>query len=354
MNTAVVFGVTGQDGSYLAEWLLERGYLVFGVRRRTSIPNEGRVGHLLGRERFHLWSGDVTDPYAVLANVREAWGLHLEGGGGRFEVYNLAAQSHVRWSFDIASATTGATYMGCLNVLEAIRLTDGARQEARFYQASSSEMFGSACSYWGPTGRANIWKWPKGGKVPEGLFQDENTPFVPNSPYAIAKLAAHHLVRLYRESYGLFACSGILFNHESPRRGEEFVTRKITRYVGRLVRGEEHGPLLLGNMDAVRDWGHARDYMRAAWLMLQQEVPDDYVVATGEGHSVREFLEAAFEEAGVPAGLRRVAIDPALYRPCEVPYLCGRATKAREALGWSPEVDFAGLVREMVAADLRP
>lgn len=340
MKRALIFGVTGQTGSYLAEHLLEQGYEVIGVARRVSSPNDDRIKHLRDNGHFRVVRGDITDASSV------ARLLHLHAPS---EVYNLAAQSFVKDSFDEPIHTTAVDYVGCLNILEAIRaIHEGNRP--RFYQASSSEMFGSACSTSGDGSRVDL---PCLGEP----FQDERTPMLPNSPYAIAKLAAHHAVRLYREAYGIFACSGISFNHEGPRRGPEFVTRKITLYVARWKRARDLGlpiePLRLGNLHAKRDWSHAKDVVMAQHLMLQADKPDDYVICSGETHSVAEFLAKAFACVGLEnESLLPVVIDPDLYRPCEVPYLRGCADKARAGLGWAPKVTFDELVREMVYSDL--
>lgn len=347
MKTALITGVTGQDGSYLAEHLLELGYRVVGMSRRASSPNTHRIRHLMGNACFYLVSGDVTDPLCVYRLIKDEC---------PDEVYNLAAQSHVGNSFVEPSHTTAVTYGGCLNLLEAIRTLPKSFRP-RFYQASSSEMFGTSfSSRWRPTGfLPQFWELRDplqcGGLVTGERFQYEATPMLPCSPYAIAKLAAHHAVRLYREAHGVFACSGVLFNHESPRRGPEFVTRKITRWCAEKVRDRSIPPLRLGNLDASRDWGHARDYVRAMHLMLQHEQPDDYVIATGETHTVREFVSRAFALVGADPE-KDVVIDPAFYRPSEVPYLRGDATKARNALGWTLSCSFDDLVREMVYADI--
>ncbi len=316
MKKAIITGITGQDGSYLAEFLLDKGYDVHGVVRRSSTENFERIAHLEGRLALH--QADLLDQLSlidVLKAVRPD------------EVYNLAAQSFVPTSWKQPVLTGEYTALGVTRVLEAIRLLDP--KGIRFYQASSSEMF---------------------GKVRE-TPQTEATPFHPRSPYGVAKAYGHYITVNYRESYAMFACSGILFNHESPRRGLEFVTRKVTDGVARIKRGAAR-ELRLGNLEARRDWGFAGDYVRAMWLMLQQPGPDDYVVATGATHSVRELVEAAFGHAGLD-WRSFVAEDPALIRPAEVDLLVGDAGKARRVLGWRPEVGFAELVQMMVDADLR-
>jgi len=334
---ALITGITGQDGSYLAEFLLEKGYQVWGIIRRSSSFNTGRIDHIYQDphapdRRLHLVYGDLNDASSlntILKVVRPD------------EVYNLGAQSHVRVSFDIPEYTAEITGVGTIRLIEAMRELG---MEARFYQASSSELFGKAL------------------QIP----QSEATPFYPRSPYAAAKAYAYYITRNYREAYGMFAVNGILFNHESPRRGETFVTRKITRAAGRIKCGLQDR-LYLGNLDATRDWGFAGDYVEAMWLMLQAEVPDDYVVASGESHSVREFCELAFSHAGIPVtwsgggasekgissdGRILVEIDPYYYRPTEVDSLLGDARRAREKLGWEPKVGFRQLVRMMVDSDL--
>lgn len=320
MTKALITGVTGQDGSYLAELLLSKGYDVYGMVRRTSSLGRGRIDHLTRdpelRERFHLVYGDLGDASALARLIRT-----IEPK----EIYNLGAQSHVRVSFDIPEYTSDVVFLGVVRLFEALRETGW---EARVYQASSSEMF---------------------GKVVE-TPQSETTPFHPRSPYAVAKVAAHHIAVNYRESYGMFASSGILFNHESPRRGENFVTRKITKAAVEIKRGLRDR-LALGNLDAKRDWGFAGDYVRAMWLMLQQDTPDDFVVATGETHSVREFLEKTFSYLDMD-WRKYVDLDERLLRPAEVDLLLGDATKAKEVLGWTPEVHFDDLVKMMVDADL--
>ena len=339
VRKALITGITGQDGAYLAEFLLAKGYEVHGIKRRASSFNTDRIDHLYqdphqSGVRLRLHYGDLTDATNLIRIVQQVQ---------PDEIYNLAAQSHVAVSFETPEYTANADGVGTLRLLEAIRVL-GLGERTRFYQASTSEMF---------------------GKVQE-TPQRETTPFYPRSPYGAAKLYAHWITVNYREAYGLYACSGILFNHESPLRGETFVTRKITRGLARIDAGLEDC-IWLGNLDARRDWGHARDFVRAQWLMLQQPEPDDYVIATGEQHSVREFAERAglclgmrlewrgsgLDEQGVDASTGRVVvrIDPRYFRPTEVDTLLGDATKARSRLGWAPEIGFDTLVREMVAAD---
>lgn len=338
---ALVTGITGQDGAYLTELLLEKGYEVHGLRRRSSSFNSGRIDHLYKDPheedaRLFLHYGDLTDSSGIVRIVQEVQ---------PDEIYNLAAQSHVAVSFESPEYTANADAVGALRLLEAIRIL-GLGERTRFYQASTSEMFGLV------------------KEVP----QRETTPFHPRSPYGVAKLYAHWITVNYREAYGLHASSGILFNHESPIRGETFVTRKVTRAAAaiRLGRQEE---VWLGNLEAKRDWGHARDYVEGMWRMLQQPEPDDYVLATGETHSVREMAELAFEAAGMPiewqgegtdevgrcreTGRAVVRIDPRYCRPAEVDLLIGDASKAREKLGWEPRTGFSELIREMVESDLR-
>lgn len=326
MKTAVIFGVTGQDGSYLAEFLLAQNYAVVGVKRRSSSRNDSRIQHLIGKKNFLVETGDVSDFASVVKIICDY---------APEEVYNLAAQSHVKISFDQPIATTDSTYMGCLNILEAIKCHHSAVSihKIRFYQASSSEMFGTS--------------------VDEDGFQRETTPMLPCSPYATAKLAAHHLCRIYR-AQGIFACSGILFNHESPRRGEEFVTKKVTQFVAKNEEEQRLERLSLGNVCAQRDWGHARDYVEAMWLMLQQAYPDDFVIATGETHSVSELVETAFAVQGIKPNeaWARIDFDAKLHRPCEVPMLRGDYTKARRKLGWQPNITFSELIKEMVEYDI--
>jgi GDPmannose 4,6-dehydratase len=318
---ALVTGITGQDGSYLAELLLAKGYEVHGIIRRASTFNTGRLDPIYDdphsdTRRLVLHYGDLSDASAL---------ARLIGRIQPEEIYNLAAQSHVRVSFDAPEYTTDITGTGTIRLLEAIRETG---IQPRFYQASSSEMF---------------------GKVQE-IPQRETTPFYPRSPYGCAKVYSFWITVNYRESYGLYACNGILFNHESPRRGETFVTRKITRAVAHIKAGLQD-KLYLGNLDAKRDWGYAREYVEAMWLMLQQDTPDDYVVATNETHSVREFLEVAFGHVGLD-WQKHVETDPRYYRPAEVDLLIGDYSKAKEKLGWEPRTKFAELVKLMVDADV--
>ncbi len=319
---ALITGITGQDGSYLAELLLAKGYEVYGMIRRSSSFNTARLEHIYSDphesgSRMHLVYGDLNDGSRL---------NHLIRTIQPDEIYNLGAQSHVRVSFDVPEFTGDTTGLGVLRLLDAIRETD---HDCKFYQASSSEMF---------------------GKVHE-VPQKETTPFYPRSPYGAAKVYGHWITVNYRESYDLFACSGILFNHESPRRGETFVTRKITRAVGRIVHGLQD-KIFLGNLDAKRDWGFAGDYVEAMWLMMQQDQPDDYVVATGETHSVKDFLVEAFKHVN-KNWEDHVEIDPRYYRPAEVDLLLGDSSKAKEKLDWEPKVDFPGLVQMMVDHDLK-
>jgi len=337
---ALITGVTGQDGSYLASFLLSKGYVVHGLKRRSSSFNTGRVEHLHqdpreGERNFILHHGDMTDGPNLIRLIRTARPT---------EIYNLAAQSHVQVSFETPEYTANADGLGAMRLLEAIRILDMG-ERTRFYQASTSELFGNA----------------------DEFPQRETTPFRPRSPYGAAKLYAHWITVNYREAYGFHASNGILFNHESPVRGETFVTRKITRAVAAVELGMRDC-LHLGNLDAKRDWGHARDYVEGMWLMLQQDKPDDYVLATGEAHSVREFVEAAFarlghavewrgggvDEIGVDSSTGRVLVrvDPRHFRPTEVEHLLGDASKARRVLGWKHRVSFTQLVEEMIDADL--
>ena len=325
-KTALITGITGQDGSYLTELLLAKGYEVHGIMRRVSVFTTERIEHLYQDRhadgvRLHLHYGDLLDPLSLRRVISEVKPC---------EVYNLAAQSHVRTSFDEPVYTAQVVGLGTLHLLEAIReYRDATGQEVRFYQASSSEMFGNV------------------REVP----QTEHTPFYPRSPYACAKVQAYWQTINYREAYGLFACNGVLFNHESPRRGETFVTRKITRAATRIKLGLQE-KLYLGNLDAQRDWGYAGDYVEAMWLMLQQHDPDDYVVATGETHSVREFLEETFSYLELD-WKEHVGFDERYLRPTEVNLLLGDAGKARDLLGWQPKVSFKELVHMMVDTDTR-
>ena len=339
-KSALITGITGQDGAYLAELLLDKGYVVHGLKRRTSLFNTARIDHLYedphktGR-RMVLHYGDMTDSLSVLRVVGEAQ---------PDEIYNLAAQSHVAVSFEEPEYTANADGLGTLRVLEAIRVL-GLKDRTRFYQASTSELFG----------------------LVRETPQRETTPFHPRSPYGVAKLYAHWITVNYREAYGIYACNGILFNHESPTRGETFVTRKITRALARIKLGLQDC-LYLGNLNALRDWGHARDYVEAQWRILQQSSPEDYVIATGEQHSVREFVDEAARELGMKISWRGagvdekgfdgngraiVAVDPHYFRPAEVDTLLGDAAKARDRLGWQPKVRFKDLVAEMAREDLR-
>ncbi|HZP85907.1 MAG TPA: GDP-mannose 4,6-dehydratase [Burkholderiales bacterium] len=339
-RTALITGVTGQDGAYLAEFLLHKGYEVHGIKRRSSLFNTDRIDHLyqdphVADRRFMLHYGDMTDSCSL---IRVLQSVQPD------EIYNLAAQSHVAVSFEEPEYTANSDGLGALRLLEAMRIL-GLEKKTRFYQASTSELYGMV------------------QEVP----QTETTPFYPRSPYAVAKLYAYWVVVNYREAYGMYACNGILFNHESPTRGETFVTRKITRALARIKLGLQDR-LYLGNLDARRDWGHARDYIEAMWLMLQQDAPDDFVIASGEQHSVREFVEATAQELGMsirwsgsgvdekgydPEGRCIVAVDSRYFRPTEVESLLGDASKARQRLGWQPRVSFRELVAEMTRADLK-
>lgn len=337
---ALITGITGQDGAYLAEFLLETGYAVHGIKRRSSLFNTDRIDHLYQDPheqgvKLHLHHGDLTDATNLIRVIQQTQ---------PDEIYNLAAQSHVAVSFETPEYTANSDALGTLRILEAIRIL-GLENTTRFYQASTSEMY---------------------GKVHE-TPQKETTPFHPRSPYGAAKVYAYWITVNYREAYGIHACNGILFNHESPTRGETFVTRKITRGLARMHEGLDHC-LYLGNINALRDWGHARDFVKAQWLILQQDKPDDYVISTGEQHSVREFIELAATHLGYDIewrgkgvdeqGVNRktgdvlVKIDPRYFRPTEVDTLLGDNSKARAKLGWAPEVSFEELVKEMVAADL--
>jgi len=339
-KVALITGITGQDGSYLAELLLDKGYEVHGIKRRTSLFNTDRIDHLYHDphepdQRFVLHHGDMTDSSSLIRIIQQVQ---------PDEIYNLAAQSHVAVSFEEPEYTADSDAIGALRLLEAIRML-GLEKKTRFYQASTSELY---------------------GKVAE-TPQSETTPFHPRSPYAVAKMYAYWITVNYREAYGLYACNGILFNHESPVRGETFVTRKITRALARIKLGLQ-GCLYLGNLDAMRDWGHARDYVQMMWLMLQQDAPDDFVIATGEQHSVREFVDAAAGELGIrmtwqgegvdetgtdQEGRVIVRVDPRYFRPAEVETLLGDPSKAKQKLGWVPAIRFEELVTEMVREDLK-
>ena len=321
MKKALITGITGQDGSYLAELLLEKGYDVHGIIRRASTFNTGRIDHLyrdphINGINLHLHYGDIADSTNL---IKLLYRIQPD------EIYHLAAQSHVKVSFDIPEYTGDITGLGTIRILEAVRETGS---HAKFYQASSSEMFGQV----------------------QEIPQRETTPFYPRSPYAAAKVYAYWMTVNYRESYGIFACNGILFNHESPRRGETFVTRKITRAVAQIKAGLQD-KFYLGNLDAKRDWGYAEEYVEAMWRMLQQEDPGDFVIATGETHSVREFLDEAFSYAGMD-WQKHVEIDPKYWRPAEVNLLIGDASKAKRQLDWAPRIKFKELVRIMVDADI--
>lgn len=341
MKRALVTGITGQDGAYLAEYLLKKDYVVHGIKRRASSFNTARVDHLYRDPhekavRFFMHYGDLTDSSNLIRIIQEVQ---------PDEIYNLAAQSHVNVSFETPEYTANADALGTLRILEAIRILK-LEQTCRFYQASTSELY---------------------GKVQE-IPQKETTAFYPRSPYAVAKLYAYWITVNYREAYGIYACNGILFNHESPIRGETFVTRKITRALARIKIGLQD-ILYIGNLDARRDWGHARDYVKMQWLMLQQDEPEDYVIATGEHYSVREFIEAAARQLGLKVGWQGrgidekgineesgqiiVAVDPRYFRPTEVDELLGDGSKARQKLGWKPRISFKELVAEMVEADLK-
>jgi GDPmannose 4,6-dehydratase len=349
MKTALITGVTGQDGAYLSELLLEKGYKVHGVKRRSSLMNTDRIDHLYQdphekNVRFTLHYGDMTDSTNLIRIIQETQ---------PDEIYNLAAMSHVKVSFDTPEYTANADGIGTLRLMEALRIL-GMEKKTRIYQASTSELYG----------------------LVQEVPQKETTPFYPRSPYAVAKMYAYWIVVNYREAYNMYACNGILFNHESPRRGETFVTRKITRAVAAIANGLQD-TLYLGNLNAQRDWGHAKDYVEAMWMILQQDKPEDFVIATGITTSVREFIKMAFKEVGIelnfsgegveekatvaacnnpayklPVGKQVVAVDPEYFRPTEVELLIGDPTKAKSKLGWKPKYDLAGLVKEMVESDL--
>jgi GDPmannose 4,6-dehydratase len=339
-KVALITGVTGQDGSYLAEFLLKKGYVVHGIKRRASSFNTDRIDHLyqdphVSDRNFVLHYGDMTDSSSLIRVIQQVQPV---------EIYNLAAQSHVAVSFEEPEYTANSDALGALRVLEAIRIL-GLEKKTRFYQASTSELYG----------------------LVQETPQNETTPFYPRSPYAVAKLYAYWITVNYREAYGMYACNGILFNHESPVRGETFVTRKITRALSRIKLGLQDC-LYLGNLDSLRDWGHAKDYVEMQWLMLQQDKPEDFVIATGAQYSVRDFVNAAASELGIEvrwhgSGLEEkgydsdgnciVAVDSRYFRPTEVDTLLGNASKAREKLGWTPKISFKELVSEMVREDLR-
>ena len=340
MKTALITGVTGQDGSYLAEFLLDKGYEVHGLVRRASTFNRERIEHLHfyenpTRDNLLLHYGDMTDSSNLIRIIRE-----IEPD----EIYHLAAQSHVKISFEVPEYTAEADGIGTLRLLEAVRFL-GLNETTKIYNASTSELYGKAKEF----------------------PQNENTPFHPRSPYAAAKLYSHWITQNYREAYNLYACNGILFNHESPRRSENFVTRKITLSIARIISGKQK-KIYLGNLDAKRDWGYSPDYVEAMWIMLQQDKPEDFVIATGEAHNVREFTELAFKEVGIDIiwrgkGIKEkgmnsanneilVEVSPHYFRPSEVDYLLGDATKARKKLGWKPKVGFKELIKIMVEADV--
>jgi GDPmannose 4,6-dehydratase len=341
MKSALITGIIGQDGAYLAELLLEKDYIVHGIKRRSSSFNTARIDHLYhdpheSGVRFFLHYGDLTDATNLIRIIQETQ---------PDEIYNLAAQSHVKVSFDTPEYTANSDALGTLRILEAIRIL-GLERKTRFYQASTSEMF---------------------GKVVE-TPQKETTPFYPRSPYGAAKVYAYWITVNYREAYNMFACNGILFNHESPLRGETFVSRKITRAVARIKMGMQN-EIFLGNLDSCRDWGFAKDYVKAMWLMLQADSPDDYVIATGRSHSVRDFVELAFKEIGInivwegkgldeigkdqDSGKALVKVDPRYFRPTEVDFLLGDSSKARNSLGWEPEFSFEQMAALMVQEDLK-
>jgi len=366
---AIIFGVTGQDGSHLVDLLLTKGYSVVGVARRCSVDNTTRLKDVLLNDSFKLAQGDITDTHSVMCILKE----HNDVD----EIYNLAAQSHVATSFTQPGLTWDITGKGCLNILQSMVDSDIS---ARFYQASSSEMFGKNYDVVEENFDADL-------QYHRRKYQNEDTKFLPQSPYAIAKCAAHYMTRLFREAYGVHASAGILFNHEGPRRGETFVTRKITKWIGKFVRwkqeqemseivydyqitgdmisvvrtdpndswvfGAKFPKLRLGNLDASRDWGYAGDYVEAMWSMLQQDNPDDYVVCTGETHTIREFLDAAFGYIGITNWNDYVVVDPEFYRPAEVDFLKGDATKANTVLNWKPQTSFRELVKLMLDSDIQ-
>ncbi|OUV76347.1 MAG: hypothetical protein CBC91_06420 [Rickettsiales bacterium TMED131] len=345
---AIITGITGQDGSHLADLLLEKNYEVVGVARRCSVDTTERIKHLTSNNKFKLIEGDIADVSSVINIFKDNDDVD--------EIYNLAAQSHVATSFKQPAITWDITGKGCLNLLQAI--VDLRMGYVRFYQASSSEMFGSSYD-----------TYNDGGK-----YQNENTKFLPNSPYAISKCAAHHAVRLFRDAYNIHASAGILFNHEGPRRGENFVTQKIISWIANfkkwlcannydlfpidftendiVIQSSSFPKLRLGNLEAYRDWGYAGDYVEAMWMMMQQEAPDDYVICTGETHTIAEFLEIAFGMASISDWTRFIVIDENFYRPSEVDYLRGDCTKAKSVLGWEPKYNLEGLIKLMLDAKL--
>ena len=339
MKKALVTGITGQDGSYLADFLINKGYIVHGIKRRSSLINTSRIDHLYQdphekKKNLILHHGDLTDSTSLIRIIQEV---------KPDEIYNLAAQSHVAVSFEEPEYTANSDALGTLRILEAIRILK-LENKSKFYQASTSELYG----------------------LVRETPQNENTPFYPRSPYAVAKLYSYWITKNYREAYGIFACNGILFNHESPVRGETFVTRKITRALARIKFGIQK-TLFLGNLNAKRDWGHAKDYVEAQWLMLQQKNPEDFVIATGKQYSVRDFINLAsknldmkidwrgkdLEEVGFCNGKEIIKVDPIYFRPTEVETLLGDASKAKEKLNWAPKISFAQLVKEMVDEDLK-
>ncbi len=325
MKTAIIFGTNGQDGSYLSELLIDKGYEVIGIVRRSSTNTLERLVHVIDHPNFNICEGDVVDPSSV---------NYLINKYQPDELYNLSSQSHVQTSFEQPFYTFQVNAVGVLNILEGVR---NYSPKTKVYQASTSELFGS-----------NYDIDDDGNK-----YQDENTKFSPNSPYAVAKLAAHELVRLYKDAYGIFACAGILFNHESPRRGENFVTRKITKWLAsfhtKTDKARQNFPILkLGNLDAVRDWSHAKDMVEGMWLMLQQDKPKDYVLCSGVGYSVRDFLDKSFNFIEINDWSNYVEIDPKFYRPCEVEFLQGKCDLAKKELGWKPKISFNKLVGDMV------
>jgi len=341
VKIALITGITGQDGSYLAELLLNKEYIVYGIIRRSSIDTTERIRDIKGNKNLILKYGDITDSSSLSGVIFEIKNKYPDME--RLEIYNMAAQSHVKLSFDMPEYTCEVDALGTLRLLEAIK-HNNIIDKVRFYQASTSELFG----------------------LVQEVPQSESTPFYPRSPYGVAKLYSFWIVKNYRESYNMYACNGILFNHESKKRAENFVTRKITLGLGKILRGEE-SCIRMGNINALRDWGHSNDYIRGMWLMLQQDKPDDYILATGEMHSVREFIEKAFALRGFDikwkgegvneigydskSGRELIFIDPEFYRPAEVEQLLGNAEKAKRELGWIPEITFEQIIQEMVEHD---